>query len=30
MQTVQKTVDFPQVQFLDKVLDVHVVVQRLV
>ena len=29
-QTVRRTVDFPQVQFLNKVLDMPVVVQRLV
>ena len=28
MQTVQKTVEIPQVQFLDKVVDMSVVVQR--
>ena len=28
MQTVQKTVEIPQVQFLDKVVDIPVVVQR--
>ena len=28
MQTVQKTVEIPQVQFLDKVVDMPAVVQR--
>ena len=28
MQTVQKTVEIPQVQFLNKVVDIPVVVQR--
>ena len=30
MQTERKTVDFPQMQFLDKVLDMPVEVQRVV